>query len=293
MLAGIIPALLLVTQMAAPTTRPAWTGDGTGETLLIPMKSAPYPHASRAEGFKIQNRTYPRDPHYTDSTVALFIPKGYRPQDRTDLLVYFHGHMNSVRKALDQYKLREQIVASGRNVILIFPEGPKDAGDSGCGRLEEPDGLKNLVAEAMDVLVSSGKAKTPRLGRVLIAGHSGAYRAISFCVEHGGLPENVTDVALLDSSYARLDAFVDWVGGGSGRRLFSIFTDHLGGENVYLMTHLKKRGLDYELLIESDARDDTVARARILFLHAEKLNHEQTVTWLERWLRGTTLSSRH
>ncbi len=271
----------------------SWEPSELGQTAVVEMKNAPYPHASRADGFKNGGKQYPREPHYVDGSVALFVPRGFRAGERTDLLLYFHGHLNNVRRAMAEFRLREQVVASGRNVILVFPEGPKDVPDSGGGKLEEKDGLKRLVDEVLDVLVAERKIPGRSLGRVVLAGHSGAYRVISFCLEHGGLEENVTDVGLLDASYARLDAFVDWVARKRDGRLFSIFTDHLSGENVYMMTHLRKRGVSYELRDEDDVGDDTLRAARVLFVNTTKLSHNETVRWLERWLRSGTPSTEY
>lgn len=270
---------------AAPASAPAWEVSDAGSTAIFHMRNAPYPHASRADGFKSGERFFPRDPHYVDDSVALFIPKGYRPGERVDLLVYFHGHYNHVRKAFEQYKLREQVAASGRNVILVFPEGPKDAGDSGGGKLEEAGGLKRLVDEVLDTLVAEGKIKSRRLGRVWLAGHSGAYRVLGFCVQHGGLEEHIAAVGLLDASYGQLDYFVDWAARRPDARLFSIFTDHLAANNVYLMTHLRKRGVAYTLLDEADAGEGDVEQHRVLFLHTQRLKHDDTVGWLGKWLR--------
>jgi hypothetical protein len=291
--------LLLGTLAAEPASQPAilslpsgqWDKSELGETIIVPMESAPYPHPSRENGFKIEKRVYPRDPHYVDNSVGLFIPHGYRAGPKVDVLVYLHGHLNTVRKALDYYKLREQIVASGRNIILIFPEGPKDATDSGCGKLEDADGLRHLVEESLKTLHTAGKIENESIGRVMVAGHSGAYRGFSFCLERGGLDQQLTDVCLLDSSYANLDKFVDWVVKHPKGRFFSIFTDHLSPENVYLMTHIAKAGQTYTLLIAEDAKDakdDVLAGTRVLFLHTVSLKHDQTVRWLERWLRSRT-----
>lgn len=278
--------VLIVACSVASAAAITWEAGDLGQTAIVPMNSTPYPHASRADGFKNGGKVFPRDPHYVDNSVALFIPKGYRPGKRTDLLVYFHGHYNNIRKALADFRLREQVVASGRNVIMVFPEGPKDAGDSGGGRLEEKDGLKRLVEEVLDTLAADGKIPGRELGRVALAGHSGAYRAISFCVEQGGLPEAVSEVGLLDATYDRLDAFVDWVAKKPDARLFSIFTDHLAGENVYLMTHLRKRNVPYELFDEEDITEQVLAKTRITLVNTRKLKHDQTVQWLERWLRA-------
>ena len=108
-----------------------------GRTLLCPMGNAPFPHPSRKDGFKKGNRSFPCEPHYCDSTVGIFIPDGYADNGKVNIMLYLHGHYNNVAKALGQFKLREQVVRSGKNLILVFPEGPRDAGDSGCGKLEE------------------------------------------------------------------------------------------------------------------------------------------------------------
>ena len=115
--------------------------------------------------------------------------------------------------------------------------------DSGCGKLDEQDCLKRLADEVLDRLGKEGKIPGPKLGRVLLAGHSGAYRVISYCLDRGGLENNITDVCLLDASYDRLDSFVAWAARRSTGRLFSIFTNHLAAENVQLMTQLRAKAM--------------------------------------------------
>jgi len=290
---------ILMTAAAMAMTRPAteiqagkWLSDDFGQTAVFVMQSAPYPHKSRDNGFKIEGKFFPREPHYVDGSVGIFIPKGYQPRESVDLLIYFHGHYNNVRKAMDEFHLREQVIAGGKNVIFVFPQGPKDAGDSGGGKLEEPGGLKRLVDEVLDTLDREGKIKSRNLGRVLLAGHSGAYRMISFGLEHGGLEDHVAAVCLLDASYDRLNAFVDWAARNPAHRLLSVFTGHLAAENVYMMTQLRKRSVAYELLDDADATDAILDRTRVLFLHTARLNHNQTVQWLERWLRSVPLPER-
>lgn len=290
-----ISILLIATMGAiASESRPAsdvWEQDDLGQVAVFQMASAPFPHKSREDGFKINGKFFPREPHYTDNSVAIFIPSGYRPQKETDLLIYFHGHYGNVLGAMEEFKLREQVVAAGRNVIFVFPEGPKNAEDSGGGRLEEPDALKALVAEVLDTLVKTNRIPTRQLGRVLLAGHSGAYRVISFCLEHGGLENHVVAACLLDSSYARLNAFVDWAVRDSKHRLFSIFTDHLATENLTMMTQLRKKAVAYDLLEDDDATDENLRDQRLLFLYTRKLKHGQTVRWLQRWLKTVPLAA--
>lgn len=47
--------------------------------------------------------------------------------------MHFHGWQNTVAGTLPQFKLIEQLVASGRNVVLLVPEGPQNAPDSAGG----------------------------------------------------------------------------------------------------------------------------------------------------------------
>jgi hypothetical protein len=274
---------------AVPIPPIPWEKSDEGETAFVPMKSAPYPHPSRENGYTYKNVMFPREPHYADSTVGLFIPRTFSPRPKVNLLVYLHGWGNNVRKAISEYKLREQIVASGQNIILVFPEGPRDASDSGCGKLEDKDGLRHLVIESLAALHSAGKIDHEKLGHVLIAGHSGAYKGLACCADHGGLDGELTGVCLLDSSYGNLDMFVTWVLKHPQGRFFSIFTDHLAAENVYLFTHIQKPGEHCTLYIDSDANDTLLTRSRTLFLHTETLKHDETVRWLERWLRTRKL----
>jgi hypothetical protein len=266
-----------------------WEKTDEGETAYVPMKSAPFPHSSREDGFKNNKETFPREPHYTDSTVGLFIPRGYKRSPKTNLLIYLHGWGNNVRKAMVDYKLREQIVASGQNLILVFPEGPRDANDSGCGKLEDQDGLKHLVDEALATLHAAGKIDSDSLGHVLISGHSGAYRGLAGAADHGGLDEELTGVCLLDSSYGNLDMFVNWVENHPSGKFFSIFTDHLAAQNVYMFTRMQKLDEHCSLQLDTDVTDEALGRSRAILLHTEKLNHNETVQWLERWLKSLKL----
>src|SRR3954454_3893863 len=284
-------ALIGAKVVAATEARPGieWERSDLGETAFVPMKSAPFPHPSRDKGYTYNKVTFAREPHYSDSTVALFIPHGYRRRPRVDVLVYLHGWGNNVRKAISQYKLREQIAASGQNIVVVFPQGPRDASDSGCGKLEDTDGLRHLVEESLATLHTAGKIDKETIGRVLIAGHSGAYKGLACCADHGGLDAELAGVCLLDSSYGNLDMFVNWVQKHPDRQFFSIFTDHLAAQNVYLLTHMEKAGSHWALTIDSDATDQLLSHSRALFLHTETLKHDETVRWLERWLRTRKL----
>ncbi len=100
----------------------------SGELILAQLASAPFPHPSRAEGHRYNGQLFSAKEHYSDSSVAIFIPKGFRETGKIDFVVHFHGWTNHVERVLDHYKLIEQLAASGRNAVLVVPQGPRDAG---------------------------------------------------------------------------------------------------------------------------------------------------------------------
>lgn len=266
-----------------------WETDARGQTLLATFENAPYPHASRAEGFTRADKTYPAAEHYMDSTVAVFIPTGWRDTAAPDLVFYFHGHGNTVRQSLEEAGLREQVVASGKNVILVFPQGPSKAGDSGCGKLEDPDGFKKLTQEVMDRLHADGKTAATAPGRVILSGHSGAYKVIGKGLQHGGLEDHISEVFLLDASYGELESYAAWMQRHPDGRFLSVFTEHLAPENVEIMAMIDLAGLDYRLLKEDKVSEEIVRTTPRLFLHTTTRDHNAARALLGPWLKASKL----
>ena len=253
-----------------------WVTTPEGQTLLRPFKNAPYPHASREKGFTYDGKLFDAPTHYNDSTVGIFIPAGFRPSDTVDYVVHFHGWSNHVSAVLDHYELRQQFVQSGLNAILLVPQGPKDATDSGGGKLERDKGaFEALIREVTQFLQAAGKIHTGRIGHIALTTHSGGYLVTSSILVQGGLRDHITDVLLFDSSYGGLEGFTDWVGEGHGRRLVSIFTQHLSQQNYMLITLLQKHHSPFEAIMESDLKEEMLLPRRSLFLHTLDLPHDE------------------
>jgi hypothetical protein len=68
---------LMVTFSAQTATLPQLYAP-QGELLLAHLASAPFPHPQRAQGHKYKDQFYPAAEHYSNDTVAIFIPKGFR-----------------------------------------------------------------------------------------------------------------------------------------------------------------------------------------------------------------------
>lgn len=269
-----------------------WTSSPWGETAIFPMASAPFPHASREAGYSNQGKEFPKDPHYVDSSVGLFVPTGYKPGERIHLLFYFHGWNNSVPAAMDTFKLREAVSNSGRNVILVFPEGPKNAADSSCGRLEEPGAFKALADEALAKLKEEGKIPHTTLGDVAVSGHSGAYKVLGYALKHGGIEENIREVYLLDASYGQLEEFTAWIGRHPEGRFRSVFTEHLKDENLTMMTTLVNGGKSFWFGQDGAQTLDVLRAQPVVFLSTVEHDHNGAVALLEPWLTASGLEIR-
>jgi len=250
-----------------------------GELIVTPFASAPFPHSQRADGHKYKDQLFPADKHYQDSTVAIFIPKGFRETGRIDFVIHFHGWKNNVESVLRQFKLIEQLVESGRNAVLVVPQGPRDASDSFGGKLEDPDGFKRFMDEAMGALrqKSSLKKQSAGIGRVVLSGHSGGYRVMSAILDRGGLAPNLDEVWLFDALYAETDKFLAWFDKKHGR-LLNIYTERGGtkDDTEKMMADLKQRGTAFFAAKEAEAKPSDLRTNRPVFLYTE-LGHNDVL----------------
>ena len=250
-----------------------------GELIITRFVSAPFPHPKRAEGHKYKDQVFSASKHYEDSTVAIFIPQGFRATRKIDFVVHFHGWFNNVTSVLEQYKLPEQLVNSRRNAILVVPQGPRNAPDSFGGKLEDPDGFLRFMNEVTDTLRQKSSLKTNRfaIGQIILSGHSGGYEVISSIVSVGGLASRVREVWLFDALYARTDKFLSWYDAQHGR-LLDIYTQHGGtkDETESLMATLKQRGTRYFAGKESETKADDLERNNLVFIFTE-LPHNDVV----------------
>ncbi len=247
-------------------------------TMFVPkFSSAPFPHPDREKGRLYNNQTYSAQEHYSDSSVAIFIPKGFAPKKSVDLVIYFHGWYNNVDSACAQFALIEQFCEAKKNAVFVFPEGPKDSPDSFGGRVEETDGLKNLVADVLRFLKTSKKISSGTVGNIVLAGHSGAFRVIAYALMRGGLTDNISDVILFDALYGETEKFTHWIENSKGR-LVNIYTDDGGTKNESedLMADLTGWGIPFCAKEEKDVSIDDLKKNRLIFIHSA-LTHNEVI----------------
>lgn len=244
-----------------------WQTTAYGKFALVYMKQAPFPHESRKNGFTVNSTVYSFEEHYNNSTVAIIIPKGYVPRNDANVIIYIHGNMACLDRVLSVHQLGEQLDASKKQAILIIPQGPYKAPDSMDGKLDDPDGAKKLIEEALSLLQSESSVslnkKPLKLKKVIIMGHSGAYYTLGSIVNKGGV--NVSEAYLLDATYGQLSCFATWAP-KSKHRLISIFTQHLAWRNTELMALLSKTRTPFKVCVDKEADPSIFKNNRILFI---------------------------
>jgi hypothetical protein len=275
----IVLLLLLSASLVWSADIPAPDLSAYGRLILTPFATAPFPHPSRAKGHLYDGTNYDTATHYSDSTVALFIPKGFRATPRVDFVIHFHGWRNTVAGTLQQFQLAEQLTASGRNAILIVPEGPHNAPDSAGGKLEDSGGFQRFLAEAMAVLQQNNVISNDAIaGRIILSGHSGGYRVMAAILDRGGLTDHIREVWLFDALYASSDSFLQWAAQGPNR-LLDIYTDHGGTlENSEAMiATLRQNSQTSRTLIatnETSLNPADLGTHRYVFLHSDQVHND-------------------
>lgn len=255
--------------------------------MIVPLGSAPYPHASRSAGHVYQKRLYDAATHYSNSDVGIFIPDGWAPRNGVaDFIVHFYGWNHDIAATFSTYRLREQLVASRRNAILVVPEGPTNAPDSGDGKLElDTGGFQRFmtdVAAKLDV----------HTGRIVLTAHSGGYGGAGGVLTRGGMNDSITDVILFDAAYGYFDAFAGWAGTPQ-HHLLSLFTGDTSTGNAALMGKLQAptpnlyvRLADSMTLAQLQTRAPTFVLTSVA--HDELL---QKYSWYSLFLQTTALDS--
>ena len=266
-----------------------WTHGPHGDLALPTFASAPFPHVSRKDGYKKFSAS-----HYQDPTVGVFVPRGFVAGSSVDFVVHFHGHNNHVAQVFSQFDLEHEMDDSGLNAVLLVPQGPRDAADSGDGKLQnDPGSLERLLTEAMAFLVKEGKVPAgATVGKIALTTHSGGYLVTGSILGRHEMASSITDVLLFDSTYGQLESFSDWAA-GPGHRLVSICTDHLGHNNAQLVALLQKRGIAVPVRLEEDLTVADVSKRGPLIVVTTTLAHNETVSkrhYFAQWLAVSDLA---
>jgi len=268
-----------------------------GRLIMTQFVTAPFPHPARADGHVYHGELFSAKEHYSDSTVAMFVPKHFHATDKIDLVVHFHGWRHTVASTLEEYQLIQQFAASGKNAILLVPQGPYNAPDSFGGKLEDTNGFKAFMAEAVEKLRLSGAlAKTNfEIGNIILSGHSGGYHVMAAILDHGGLSGKIREVWLFDALYGGTENFVAWQKAEDGR-LLDIYTDHGGTkeETGNVMAAYKTNGVGFFAGEDTNVVPQNLLTNKIIFLHTDMIHNDVIAkrSTFEQFLKSSCLENK-
>ena len=276
-------------QNELPARVKAKVRDALGTTLVLGIPQAPF--SGQGHG---------------DDTVIVFVPDKYRfrAKEGVSALVHYHGHNSSAERALTAHALREQLVDSRQNAILIVPQLALFAADSSCGKLTNPGGFSRLLGGAIANAARLGHAtlgdarfpERPRLGRICISAHSGGYHAAACSLQHGNV--DVSETYLFDALYAESEVFREWVlarldePATTRHKLVSYFTS---GTTTEIMNNGRRAALERSgVLVSEELREGTLSRrdlshAGAVFIRTEVAH--SSVTWETNALRDVLCAS--
>ena len=262
-----------------------------GTMIVTTSTNTMFPHEKRAQGHTYEGKAYPADVHYSDRTVAIFVPKGFRAGDATNLVFYFHGWRNNVDDTFAKFRVAEQLAASGVNAVLVLAEGAKNAPDSFGGKLEETGVFASLVSDVLSTLKTRGVIGNTRPGSIVLAGHSGAYRVMAFILTRGGLTANIREVYLFDALYGQSEKFAHWIDRFPGK-LIDIYTAEGGtkDQSLDLMDDLRAWDIAFVAVPESAITPELLRKNRLVFIDSA-LEHDDVVAKNEQLRAFLTASA--
>lgn len=247
-----------------------------GKLIRVQLRNTAFPHPDRKEGKTYQEKIYPADKHYQDSTVLIFVPHYFEPSYRIDLIVHFHGWFTNVDSVLTQFKIIEQLVESRKNAILVIPEGAKDAPESLGGKLEQEGVFEALMEEVMEVLVKENvRNRFSQIGDIILSGHSGAYRTIGYILLRGASkrPLPVREVYLFDGLYGELEKYGVWIVlNGSRIRFLNIYTDYTNAWSKNFIEDMKSWNVKGAVIQDSLLTLGDLEKYNVISIPS-KLNH--------------------
>lgn len=215
-----------------------WQEDAWGSFAVLELPSAPFPDGKA---------------NYDDASVLIALPPGLADNANVGIVTHLHGHNATLMDVVETQYLREQFAISGRNAVLVVPQGPEESADGDFGKLDLEDGFSDLMLDVQAVLYRDGLVVRPVAGPVALTSHSGGYSAVANILQVGGI--EIDAVHLFDSLYGYESVYADYILGGG--RFRSVYTAGGGTDDNNLA--LKRQLANDAVLVSEDFGDGALA----------------------------------
>ena len=290
------PAQLMLASAVnpAPVVPHLPLGNIEAKTSLVDFETAPFPYHGMVPGanrpfldagepgqrghVNFRGRMFLESKTFGDDRVLLHIPQGFDPNRPAVMVVFFHGHGATLeRDVRDRQRLPEQISAAGLNAVLVAPQFAFDAADSSAGKFWDPDGFKRFLDETARKLATlygdqRSAAAFANMPIVLVS-YSGGFGPTLSVLARGGAQSRIRGLVLLDSLYAGIDQFADWIANNRSTFFVSSYTPHTAHHNADLEHALAERSVPYG----SELRRNHL-QGMVTFLPTGDISHRDFVT---------------
>jgi len=264
------------------------------KTSLVDFETAPFPYRGTVPGanrpfldagqpdarghVNFRGRMFLESKTFGDDRVLLHIPQGFDPTRPAVMVVFFHGHGATLeRDVRDRQRLPDQISAAGLNAVLVAPQFAFDAADSSAGKFWEPDGFRHFLDETARKLAAlygdqRSAAAFANMPIVLVS-YSGGFGPTLSVLARGGAQSRIRGLVLLDSLYAGIDQFADWIADNRSTFFVSSYTPHTAHHNADLEHALAERSVPYGTELRRNH-----LQGMVTFLPAGDVSHRDFVT---------------
>ena len=192
--------------------------------------------------------------------VHVWRPPGYR-HESAGIVVYVHGFHTDVDDAWSNHRLAEQFLASQQNALFIVPEAR--------AALRDAPRWRSLSA-LLRAVCKQTRVKRPR-GHLVVAGHSGAYRAIARWLAY----REIDHIILIDALYGHEERFRYWLG-RAAKRMTVVASDTRDSAEPFARRYRGAHRLDH--IPDSFADFAKAERSAKLLYMRSQYGHMEMVT---------------
>ena len=272
---------------------PETFSDTRGEIFIEKMNSSPFPHPKRETGHQYQGVLYSPEEHYSERVCLFFIPSDLDTSTEVNFVFYFHGWNDSITEISPKYKVISQFFQSNKNAVLVIPQGPYKSPDSFWGNLQETNGFSIFLEEVIDKLYSSFRIQTKKLGQVIISGHSGAYKVISYILMRGGQTESIKEVYLFDGLYGDLEKYVYWAFLHNGKFIHIFTKDKFTTQqSLQFVENLEGWKKEYLFRTEKEIQEKDIQEHKLIFIYSNKTHNTVMHESFKLFLKNSSLPNR-
>jgi hypothetical protein len=183
----------------------------------------PAPAEPEVLTFTLTHAAFPGSGH---PDVAVHVPPGFDACNHPSLVAFFHGFDNCVTTAIGAVDvectpggeartalhLAEQFDAAKVNAVLVAVELVFDEASGDPGNLASPGEFQAMLSEILSDHLTpliGTPLSLDSLDRIVLASHSGGYRAVASALDVGGV--QIDEVELFDSLYGEKPSYASWV----------------------------------------------------------------------------------